>query len=154
MKKLLLLAGAVLVLSCASRKTNVLKLDSKQSNDSLVALAIDGLSVSNTNVFRDELLLEMEIRPAIDSMPMFIAGVEYKNAILTSRKQRVIVVDTSKLIVSEKVLKTTQVKQAYSIQAKKKKIDKKANYFVYLWLLLIPVIIVVYKAILKIYFMK
>jgi len=154
MKKLLLLAGAVLVLSCASRKTNVLKLDSKQSNDSLVALAIDGLSVSNTNVFRDELLLEMEIRPAIDSMPMFIAGVEYKNAILTSRKQRVIVVDTSKLIVSKKVLKTTQVKQAYSIQAKEKKIDKKANYFVYLWLLLIPVIIVVYKAILKIYFMK
>ena len=154
MKKLVLLTSIVLMLSCASRKTNTSKSNSSQSKDSIVEVIVDGLSVSNTNIFRDELLLELEIRPVVDSMPMFVAGVEYRNAILTSKKQRVKVIDTSKLIVSKKTLKTTRLKQAYSIQTKEKVVDKKANYFVYLWLLLIPGIVIVYKAISKVYFSK
>ena len=80
---------------------------------------------------------------------MFVAGVEYRNAILTNRKQRVIITDTSKLIVSKKVLKTTRVKQAASSNVKDKAINKQANYFVYLWLLLIPVIVFAYRVLIK-----
>jgi len=149
MKKLSAAISIVMLVSCASRKTDTLKVITNETKDATELLVTDGVLVSNTNVFRDELLLELEIRPAIDSLPMFIAGVEYKNAILTSKKQRVIVIDTSRLIVSKKVLKTTRVKQAVSSNVKDKVINKQANYFVYLWLLLIPVIVFAYRVLIK-----
>ena len=149
MKKLGVAISIVMLASCASRKTDTLKVITNETKDATEAVVMDGVLVSNTNVFRDELLLELEIRPVIDSLPMLVAGVEYKNAILTSKKQRVIVVDTSKLIVSKKVLKTTRVKQAVSSNLKDKVINKQANYFVYLWLLLIPVIVFAYRVFIK-----
>jgi len=127
--------------SCASRKTVTMKLNSSQSKDSITELVVDVNLINNTNVFRDELLLELEIRPAIDSMPMFIAGVEYKNAILTSRKKQVKVIDTSKLIVSKKVLKTTKLKQSSNVEVKKKDIDKKVNYSFLIYVVILILII-------------
>ena len=118
-----------------------MKLNSSQSKDSITELVVDVNLINNTNVFRDELLLELEIRPAIDSMPMFVAGVEYKNAILTSRKKQVKVIDTSKLIVSKKVLKTTKLKQSSNVEVKQKDIDKKANYSFLIYVVILILII-------------
>jgi hypothetical protein len=144
MKYLVLL---LLITSCASRKVDVSKTDIKTNTDSTSITKTDSTSIINKNVYFTENTTELEIKPLNDSLPIVIDGTSYFNAVLKYKKQNKVLVDTSKIIVSKNVLKQVSKSKQETKNIKEKHIDKKANYFVYLWLLLIPIGMYIYRQI-------
>jgi hypothetical protein len=144
MKYLVLL---LLITSCASRKVDVYKTEIKTNTDSTAITKTDSTSIINKNVYFTENTTELEIKPLNDSLPIVIDGTSYFNAVLKYKKQNKVLVDTSKIIVSKKVLKQVSKSKQETKNIKEKHIDKKANYFVYLWLLLIPIGMYIYRQI-------
>ncbi len=144
MKYLVLL---LLITSCASRKVDVSKTDIKTNTDSTAITKTDSTSIINKNVYFTENTTELEIKPLNDSLPIVIDGTSYFNAVLKYKKQNKVLVDTSKIIVSKKVLKQVSKSKQETKNIKEKHIDKKVNNFVYLWLLLIPIGMYIYRQI-------
>jgi len=135
----------LLITSCASRKVDVSKTEIKTNTDSTAITKTDSTSIVNKNVYFTENTTELEIKPLNDSLPIVIDGTSYFNAVLKYKKQNKVLVDTSKIIVSKNVLKKVSRSKQETKNIKEKHIDKKANYFVYLWLLLIPVGMYIYR---------
>jgi hypothetical protein len=144
MKYLVLL---LLITSCASRKVDVSKTETKTKTDSTAITKTDSTSIINKNVYFTENTTELEIKPLNDSLPIVIDGTSYFNAVLKYKKQNKVLVDTSKIIVSKKVLKQVSKSKKETKNIKEKHIDKKVNNFVYLWLLLIPIGMYIYRQI-------
>lgn len=142
MKYLVLL---LLITSCASRKVDVSKTDIKTNTDSTAITKTDSTSIINKNVYFTENTTELEIKPLNDSLPIVIDGTSYFNAVLKYKKQNKVLVDTSKIIVSKNVLKKVSRSKQETKNIKEKHIDKKVNNFVYLWLLLIPIGMYIYR---------
>lgn len=143
---LYIICGAVFY-SCASRKVTILKEETKTKIDSVAIIKTDSTSIINKNVYLTENTFELEIKPLVDSLPIVIDGTSYFNAILRYKKHNKVLVDTSKIIVSKNTLKQVSKSKQETKNIKEKTVDKKANYFVYLWLLLIPVGMYVYRQI-------
>ena len=137
----------LLITSCASRKVAIVKEETKTKTDSVAITKTDSTSIINKNVYFTENTTELEIKPLNDSLPIVIDGTSYFNAVLKYKKQNKVLVDTSKIIVSKNVLKQVSKSKQETKSIKNKTIDKKANYFVYLWLLLIPVGMYIYRQI-------
>jgi hypothetical protein len=135
----------LLITSCASRKVDVSKTDIKINTDSTAITKTDSTSIINKNVYFTENTTELEIKPLNDSLPIVIDGTSYFNAVLKYKKQNKVLVDTSKIIVSKKVLKKVSRSKQETKNIKEKHIDKKVNNFVYLWLLLIPIGMYIYR---------
>ena len=143
-----IICGAVLF-SCASRKVDVKVQEVKK--DSLVETKIDLTenkvkdSVVETNINKTVYFDEIIIKP-IDSLKEFIVeGKTYKNAVLSYKKTKSNTLYNNKLKVSENTLKhvktESKVKTSSKENIKEKQIDKKANYFIYLWFILGIIII-------------
>jgi hypothetical protein len=143
-----IICGAVLF-SCASRKVDVKVQEVKK--DSLVETKIDLTenkvkdSVVETNINKIVYFDEIIIKP-IDSLKEFIVeGKTYKNAVLSYKKTKTNTLYNNKLKVSENTLKhvktESKVKTSSKENIKEKQIDKKANYFIYLWFILGIIII-------------
>jgi hypothetical protein len=143
-----IICGAFLF-SCASRKVDVKVQEVKK--DSLVETKIDLTenkvkdSVVETNINKIVYFDEIIIKP-IDSLKEFIVeGKTYKNAVLSYKKTKTNTLYNNKLKVSENTLKHVKtdikVKTSSKENIKEKQIDKKANYFVYLWFILGIIII-------------
>lgn len=143
-----IICGAVLF-SCASRKVDVKIQEVKK--DSLVETKIDLTenkvkdSVVETNINKTVYFDEIIIKP-IDSLKEFIVeGKTYKNAVLRYKKTKTNTLYNNKLKVSENTLKHVKtdikVKTSSKENIKEKQIDKKANYFIYLWFILGIIII-------------
>ena len=141
MRYLLLL---LLITSCASRKVAIVKEESKITIDSTAIVKTDSVSTTNNNIKTAELLEEFEICPISDSIPMIVNGISYKNAVIHYKKTNKISVDTSNKIVSKNITKTVRLKKNQTNKLKNKVVDKKINY---LWLLLIPIGMVIYREI-------
>lgn len=135
----------LLITSCASRKVDVSKTEIKTNTDSTAITKTDSTSITNNNIKYTENYSELEIKPLNDSLPIVIDGTSYFNVILKYKKQNKVLVDTSKKIVSKNVLKEVSKSKQETKNIKEKHIDKKANYFVYLWLLLIPIGMYIYR---------
>ena len=135
----------LLITSCASRKVAIVKEETKTKTDSVAITKTDSTSIINNNIKSTENYSELEIKPLNDSLPIVIDGTSYFNAVLKYKKQNKVLVDTSKKIVSKNVLKQVSKSKQETKSIKNKTIDKKANYFVYLWLLLIPVGMYIYR---------
>ena len=135
----------LLITSCASRKVAIVKEETKTKTDSVAITKTDSTSIINNNIKSTENYSELEIKPLNDSLPIVIDGTSYFNAVLKYKKQNKVLVDTSKKIVSKNVLKQVSKSKQETKSVKNKTIDKKANYFVYLWLLLIPVGMYIYR---------
>jgi hypothetical protein len=138
-KHLILISSLLLITSCASRKVAIAKEETKTSTDSTSVVRIDSTSKINKNVYITENTEELEIKPLVDSLPIVINGKSYLNAVLRYKKQNKVLVDTSSEKVSKNVLKQVSKSKKETVVKKEKTIDKKANYFIYLWLLLIPI---------------
>lgn len=145
MRVILYIICGALLFSCASRKVAIVKNDTKITTDSVSIVKTDSVSTINNNIKIVENTSELEIKPLNDSLPIVIDGTSYFNAVLKYKKQNKVLVDTSKIIVSKKVLKQVSKSKAETKSIKNKTIDKKANYFVYLWLLLIPIGMYLYR---------
>lgn len=135
----------LLITSCASRKVDVSKTEIKTNTDSTAITKIDSISIINKNVYFTENTTELEIKPLNDSLPIVIDGTSYFNAVLKYKKQNKTLLDTSKIIMRKNVLKQVSKSKQETKNIKKKHIDKKVNNFVYLWLLLIPIGMYLYR---------
>lgn len=129
----------LLITSCASRKVDVVKQETKTKTDSTSVVRIDSTSTINKNVYFTENTEELEIKPLDTTKSFVVNGKTYFNAILRFKKANKVLVDTSKKIVAKNVLKQVSKSKQETKSIKNKTIDKKANYWVYLWLLLIPI---------------
>lgn len=141
-----IICGA-LFFSCASRKVDVSKTEIKTNTDSIAITKTDSTSITNNNIKYTENITELEIKPLNDSLPIVIDGTSYFNVVLKYKKQNKVLVDTSNKIVSKNVLKQVSKSKQETKNIKEKHIHKKANYFVYLWLLLIPIGMYIYRQI-------
>lgn len=128
MKYLILL---LLLTSCSVRKVQLNK--EQTSVDSTMTIKIDSVSKQQNNIVTIKNSEEFEVSPLVDSIPMVVDGITYKNAILKHKKAKTIIVDRSKKIVSKNVVKNVEVKREVS---KKEKTIERVSY----WWLLIPIV--------------
>lgn len=135
----------LLITSCASRKVAIVKEETKTKTDSVAITKIDSTSIINKNVYFSENTTELEIKPLDTTKSFVVNGKTYFNAILRFKKANKVLVDTSKKIVSKNVLKQVSKSKQETKNIKEKTVDKKVNNFVYLWLLLIPVGMYIYR---------
>jgi uncharacterized protein YcfL len=145
MKKVIIICGALLFIGCASRKVDVNKSESKGviKSDSTTKIAEEKKELIITKKAIE--ITEFNYEP-IDSKSEFIVdGKTYKNVRISYKKQsdNTIVKEDRKESKKQDIV----VKKKEELKGKDfiKKIDKKANYFIYLWFLLIPVFYVIYK---------
>ena len=137
----------LLITSCASRKVNITKEETKTKIDSTSVVRIDSTSTLNNNIKIVETSEEFEIKPLDTTKAFIYNGKSYFNAILKHKKSNKVLVDTSTKIVSKNVLKQVSKSKQETKSIKNKTIDKKANYWTYLWLILIPVGMYIYRQI-------
>lgn len=144
-----LFTSILLIASCASRKVDVSNASVSIKTDSVVVIKTDSSVVTQNNIVNTEKLEEFEIKPLHDSLPIVIDGTSYYNAVIKYKKQNRVLIDTSKKTESKKALKSITKKKQESKKTKEKSVEKKANYFVYLWLLIIPIGIIIYRELKK-----
>ena len=142
-----LIISILLFVSCASRKVDVSKVAEVAKLDSSIVVKVDGTYVKDNNVVIIESTDEVEYVAKDTSKPMEIEGKLFKNVIIKSKKSKKTTIDKTKENKHVSSVKKLNVKKEATKKIFKKKIDKKANYFVYLWLLLIPVGMYVYRQI-------
>ena len=140
---------SLLLFSCASRKVDIKVQEVKK--DSLVETKIDLTenkvkdSTAETNTRTIINIDEIIIKP-IDSLKEFIVeGKTYKNVVLSYKKTKTNSLYNNKIKLSENTLKhvktDSKIKTSVKENIKEKQIDKKANYFIYLWFILGIIII-------------
>ena len=139
MKKFILIL--LLLSSCAARKVDVNKTDVVAKVDSTAVVKQEVVTTQDNHVSVSTNTDELEICPLIDTIPMVVNGVTYKNAKLSYRKTKKVLVDTTKIKVAEKSSIKVSVKKDTKLKAIEKKIDKKPSYVNYLWWLLIILLI-------------
>jgi hypothetical protein len=144
MKQIFILVSLVLF-SCASRKVNkeVTQKDSlKQIETKIVTKEETNIAIKN-----DILIDEFTITPLDSLKDIVINGISYKNIVLRYKKVKDNSLHIEKKIVSKNEHKKETIKTL--VKSFKKQIDKKANYFIYLWLLLIPLFFLIRHQIIK-----
>ena len=140
---------SLLLFSCASRKVDIKVQEVKK--DSLVETKIDLTenkvkdSTAETNTRTIINIDEIIIKP-IDSLKEFIVeGKTYKNVVLSYKKTKSNSLYNNMIKLSENTLKhvktDSKIKTSVKENIKEKQIDKKANYFIYLWFILGIIII-------------
>ena len=137
-KHFILLLLSVSLFSCASRKVAVNKTQVETKIDSTAVEKKDSVSVTQNAISIKENIDEVEIVPIDATQPMIIGDKKYYNAIVRLKKTRRQVLDTSKVTVSQSYEKKVSVKKDLKSKVFDKKVEKKPNYWVLLWLLLIP----------------
>ena len=151
MKYIYYIICSAVLFSCASRKVDIKVQEIKK--DSLIETKIDLTenkvkdSTAETNINKIVYFDEIIIKP-IDSCKEFIVeGKTYKNVVLSYKKTKTNTLYNNKVKVSENTLKhvktDSKIKTSSKENIKEKQIDKKANYFIYLWFILVIIIIYV-----------
>lgn len=134
-KRITLIFLSLFLISCASRKvdTNKVNIVNKVDSTSVIKeeTTIDKSNYINTTTDTDEL----EIVPIDSTKPIIINDKAYFNAVLRYKKTKVVLVDTSKVKVSQNALKTVVVKKNTNSKTFVKSIDKKSNYI--WWIIII-----------------
>ena len=144
MKYILYIICSAVLFSCASRKVDVKIQEVKK--DSLVETKIDLTenkvkdSEQETNIKTIIDIDEILIKPIDSLKEIIVDGKTYKNVVLSYKKTKSNSLYNNKLKESENTLKNvkTDIKAEKSSQEniKEKQIDKKANYFIYIWFIL------------------
>jgi hypothetical protein len=137
-KHLILLLLSFSLFSCASKKVAINKTQIETHIDSTVVEKKDSVSVQQNAISVKEDVDEVEIVPIDSTQPIIIGDKKYYNAIVRLKKTRRQVLDTSKITVSLLSENKVSVKKHLKSKVFDKKVEKKANYWVLLWLLLIP----------------
>jgi hypothetical protein len=137
-----IICGA-LFFSCASRKVDIVKDNTKTKTDSTSVVRIDSTSQINKNVYITENTSELEIKPLNDSLPIVIDGTSYFNAVLRYKKSNKVLVDTSKIKVSKNVLKQVSKSKEETKNIKEKKTDRRS--FSFLWILVLLLVLLLIR---------
>jgi hypothetical protein len=139
--KYIIIPVLLVLVSCASRKVDVSKLSVETKVDSSVVVKVDGTYVSESNTIVEETTEELEYKPIDSLKPMVINGKEYINTVIKSKKKKTNKIDNTKDTAKITSVKKLNVKREGNKKEFDKKVDKKANYWMYLWFLL-PIVII------------
>jgi hypothetical protein len=140
MKAIFILVSLILF-SCSSRKVAIqeTKKDSlKQIETKIVTKEEINISIKN-DIYTDE----FTITPLDTLKDIVVNGITYKNVVLRYKK-----VKDNSLHIEKKTIVKNELKKELtktSVKEFKKDIDRKQNYWNYLWLLLIPICYYLYK---------
>jgi hypothetical protein len=144
MKKLILLL-LVLLTSCASRKVNISKLEIKKDSVVETKAIVSTLEtkevIDSTNITTEVNTDEICIEPLDSTKEIVVDGKIYKNVVLRIKKNKVNTIyrnnkkESNNRSVDSIGTSKTSVKE--NVVDKTKSIDKKANYWWLLWLLLL-----------------
>jgi hypothetical protein len=148
MKKLIILLLAVILTSCGARKVDVSKVEIKK--DSIVETKAEVATteikevVDSTNVTTEINTDEVCIEPLDSTKEMVVDGKIYKNVVLKIKKNKVNTSYTNNKresnIKHTDSVGTSKTSVKENIVAKTKNIDRKADYWSLLWLLLLILI--------------
>jgi hypothetical protein len=144
MKKIILLFLIILT-SCASRQVQVDKLDVKK--DSVAETKVTVTTIENkiktdsTNIVTTIDNSEITITPIDTCKEIIVEGKVYKNVVLKIKKNKVNTLYTNNKTESNNKrmdsVATVKVNKTEKISGKNKTIDRKANYWWILWLILL-----------------
>jgi hypothetical protein len=144
MKKIILLFLIILT-SCASRQVQVDKLDVKK--DSVAETKVTVTTIENkiktdsTNIVTTIDNSEITITPIDTCKEIVVEGKVYKNVVLKIKKNKVNTLYTNNKTESNNKrmdsVATVKVNKTEKISGKNKTIDRKANYWWILWLILL-----------------
>lgn len=138
MKKFILyIVLFALITSCASRKVNVNKVDSVVKVDSTAVIKQDVVATKDNHISIVTNTDELEITPIDTTKSIEVDGKIYKNVKLRYKKTKKVLVDTTKIKVAKKASIEVKVKKVATAKTFKKDTDKKVNYSVFFWWLLI-----------------
>lgn len=140
-KQFTLILLSFLLFSCASRKVAVTKTQVETHIDSTVVEKKDSVSVQQNAISIKEDTYEVEIVPIDTAKPLVIDGKQYFNATVRLKKTRRHTVDSSKSTVSKSIENKVSVKKEIKAKGFEKKVDKKANYSLFLWIILILLVL-------------
>lgn len=137
-KYIILALFAPLLFSCAARKVAITKIETQTYTDSVIVEKKDSVSVQQNAIVITNSSEEIEVTPIDTAKPIIIGETKYFNAKVKIKKMRTRLVDSSKSITFQSSEKQVSLKKEVKSKELDKKVDKKANYLFYLWLLLIP----------------
>jgi hypothetical protein len=143
------LISALILGACGSRKVESSKVAIDTKTDSIVTTQVDGTYVKNNNVVVSENYEELEYKPLDSTKAMVIDGRSFINTIIKKKKQNNTKVDTTKEQSKVSVKREDRVIKTDKTKSKNLKKERKANYYNYLWLLILPVIYFLYKQTIK-----
>ena len=138
-KYLTLVLVIPLLFSCAARKVAVSKTQTQIHTDSVVVEKKDSVSVKQNAIVITDSSDEVEVTPIDTAKPVVIGETKYYNAKVKIRKNKIKLVDTSKIVVTQSAQKQTSVVKDVKEKTFDKKVDKKTNYVAWLWLILVLV---------------
>ena len=139
--KVLYILISLILFSCGSRKVAIQEI--KKDSLSQIDTKIVTKEETNIAIKNDICIDEFTITPLDTLKDIIVNGITYKNVVLRYKK-----VKDNSLHIEKKTMLKNEVKKEIvkiSIKSFKKEIDRKANYWNYLWLLLIPVVYYLYK---------
>jgi hypothetical protein len=149
MKKIIILLLAVILTSCGARKVDVSKVEIKK--DSIVETKTEVATteikeaVDSTNITTEINTDEVCIEPLDSTKEMVVDGKIYKNVVLRIKKNKVNTSYTNNKresnIKHTDSVGTSKTSVKENIVTKTKNIDRKADYWSLLWLLLLILII-------------
>ena len=148
MKKLILLFLIVLT-SCASRQVQVDKLDIKKDSVAetkvIVTTVENKIKTDSTNITTTIDNSEITITPIDTCKEIVVEGKIYKNVVLKIKKNKANTLYTNNKTESNNKrtdsVATVKVNKTETVSGKNKTIDRKANYWWILWLLLLILIL-------------
>ena len=148
MKKLILLFLIILT-SCASRQVQVDKLDIKKDSVAetkvIVTTVENKIKTDSTNIVTTIDNSEITITPIDTCKEIIVEGKVYKNVVLKITKNKANTLYTNNKTESNNKLTdsvaTVKVNKTEKTSGKNKTIDRKANYWWILWLLLLILIL-------------
>ena len=144
MKKLILLFLIVLT-SCASRQVQVDKIDIKKDSIAetkvIVTTVENKIKTDSTNITTTIDNSEITITPIDTCKEIIVEGKVYKNVVLKIKKNKANTLYTNNKTESNNKrvdsVATIKVNKTEKVSGKNKTIDRKANYWWILWLLLL-----------------
>jgi len=153
MKRIILIL-LILLTSCASRKVDINKTDIKK--DSIVNTEVRVITIENkiktdsTNIITNIDSCEITITPIDSSKVIVVDGKNYKNVVLKIKKIKANTLYINNKKESETKHKdstaTTKTEVKEQSTTKTKTIDKKANYWVlFYWLILILILYLLWR---------
>ena len=154
MKKVIILASLLLLVSCGARKVDVAKIDIKKDSIAetkvTVATIENKIKTDSTNIVTNMDSSEITITPIDSSKTIMVDGKSYKNVVLKIKKIKANTLYINNKKESETKHKdstaTTKVEVKEQSTTKTKTIDKKANYWVlFYWLILILILYLLWR---------
>jgi hypothetical protein len=152
MKQLVILVSLILI-GCGSRKVAIQEVKKDSLSQIETKIVTDEKSKENkaieTNINTISDVEETIFTPIDNNKEIIINGKSYFNVVLKVKKVKSNTLYNNKETITKTALKSTKTatkaKTLVKENSKIKNIDKKANYWGWLWLLLIPIGYYVYK---------